>query len=138
VAPLRELRLSLGEMRLFANLAVGRDGRNRCLLSPFRSKTGRNQPSNAKLGIDELTRRMTWKQPQTHISHLGSARNISKHRMLSILASRPRRVQLSRYSPHFVTTARLFASDVVRSAGFLASFGSLAHRFPSNALFFSE
>lgn len=48
VAPLRELRHSLGEMRLFVDLAVGPDGRNRCLLSPFRSVTGRNQPSNAK------------------------------------------------------------------------------------------
>ena len=48
VAPLRELRYSLGEMRLFSDLAVGSDGRNRCLLSAFRSVTGRNQPSNAK------------------------------------------------------------------------------------------
>ncbi len=48
VAPLRELRHSLGEMRLFEDLAVGADGRNRCLLSPFRSITGRNQPSNAR------------------------------------------------------------------------------------------
>lgn len=47
VAPLRELRHSLGEMRLFSDLAVGSDGRNRCLLSPFRSITSRNQPSNA-------------------------------------------------------------------------------------------
>jgi hypothetical protein len=47
VAPLRELRHSLGEMRLFSDLAVGSNGRNRCLLSPFRSITGRNQPSNA-------------------------------------------------------------------------------------------
>jgi hypothetical protein len=35
-------------MRLFADLAVGHDGRNRCLLSAFRSLTGRNQPSNAR------------------------------------------------------------------------------------------
>ena len=47
VAPLHELRHSLGELRL-NDLAVGRDGRNRALLSPFRSKTGRNQPSNSR------------------------------------------------------------------------------------------
>jgi len=47
VAPMRELRSSLSEMRL-ANLQVGEDGRNRCLLSPFRARTGRNQPSNSK------------------------------------------------------------------------------------------
>lgn len=43
--PLRELRHTLGKMRL-NEIAVGQDGRNRCMLSPFRSKTGRNQPSN--------------------------------------------------------------------------------------------
>ena len=47
VAPIRELRSSLSEMRL-ASLQVGDDGRNRCLLSPFRARTGRNQPSNSK------------------------------------------------------------------------------------------
>jgi len=43
----RELRHTLGQMRL-ADLAVGSDGRNRCLLSPFQSRTGRNQPSNSR------------------------------------------------------------------------------------------
>jgi hypothetical protein len=47
VAPLRELRSSLSQMRL-ASLSVGSDGRNRALLSAFSSRTGRNQPSNAK------------------------------------------------------------------------------------------
>jgi hypothetical protein len=43
----RDIRHTLGQMRL-TDLAVGEDNRNRCLLSPFQSKTGRNQPSNAK------------------------------------------------------------------------------------------
>ena len=47
VSPMRELRSALSDMRL-ADLAVGRDGRNRTLLSAFRSRTGRNQPSNTK------------------------------------------------------------------------------------------
>jgi DNA polymerase I len=47
VAPVRELRVSLAQLRL-EELAVGGDGRNRCLLSAFASKTGRNQPSNSK------------------------------------------------------------------------------------------
>jgi hypothetical protein len=47
VAPVRELRYALSQMRL-ADLAVGRDGRNRCLLSAFRARTGRNQPSNSQ------------------------------------------------------------------------------------------
>jgi hypothetical protein len=47
IGPIRELRASLSKLRL-ESLAVGTDGRNRCLLSPFGSRTGRNQPSNAK------------------------------------------------------------------------------------------
>src|SRR5262249_24342377 len=47
VAPLRELRSTLSELRL-SDLAVGGDGRNRTILSAFRARTGRNQPSNSK------------------------------------------------------------------------------------------
>jgi len=48
VAELRELRAALGKMRLFDDLAIGPDGRNRTGIMPFRARTGRNQPSNAK------------------------------------------------------------------------------------------
>ena len=44
---LRELRQSLSQLKL-ADLALGSDQRNRCILSAFRSRTGRNQPSNSK------------------------------------------------------------------------------------------
>ena len=47
VGPIRELRTALSQLRL-QDLAVGSDGRNRCLLSAFGSRTGRNQPSNAR------------------------------------------------------------------------------------------
>lgn len=47
VTDLRELRHSLSEMRL-GDLSVGSDGRNRTILSAFRSKSGRNQPSNTR------------------------------------------------------------------------------------------
>ena len=47
IAPIRELRHTLSDLRL-EDLTVGRDGRNRCLLSPFQSVTGRNQPSTTK------------------------------------------------------------------------------------------
>jgi DNA polymerase-1 len=47
VSPLRELRSALADLRL-NDLSVGRDGRNRTILSGFRSRTGRNQPSNTK------------------------------------------------------------------------------------------
>ncbi len=47
VGPIRELRHTLGQLRL-NELAVGVDGRNRCLLSPYSARTGRNQPSTSK------------------------------------------------------------------------------------------
>jgi DNA polymerase-1 len=45
--PLRQLRVTLGRLRLH-DLAIGRDGRNRTLLSPFHTDTGRNQPSSSR------------------------------------------------------------------------------------------
>lgn len=47
VAPIHELRHALSQLRL-ADLAVGRDARNRTMLSAFRALTGRNQPSNSR------------------------------------------------------------------------------------------
>jgi len=47
VSPIRELRHTLSQLRL-CDLPVGNDGRNRCLLSPFGARTGRNTPSNSK------------------------------------------------------------------------------------------
>jgi hypothetical protein len=47
LALLHELRSSLSNLRL-RELTVGPDGRNRTLLSAFRARTGRNQPSNSK------------------------------------------------------------------------------------------
>ncbi len=47
IAPLRELRYSLSQMRL-KDLEVGADGRNRRILSAFRAKTSRNQPSSSR------------------------------------------------------------------------------------------
>jgi DNA polymerase I len=44
---LKDLRYLMGAMKLNA-LPVGADGRNRTMLSPFRSITGRNQPSSSK------------------------------------------------------------------------------------------
>ena len=47
VAPMRELRNSLAELRL-NDLAVGRHVRNRVILSAFRARSGRNAPSSSK------------------------------------------------------------------------------------------
>jgi hypothetical protein len=45
--PLHQLRQAMATLR-FADLPVGRDGRNRCLLSPFGTITGRCAPSTSK------------------------------------------------------------------------------------------
>lgn len=47
IALLHDLRGALSKMKL-DKLLIGPDERNRCMLSPFASKTGRNQPSNSK------------------------------------------------------------------------------------------
>jgi hypothetical protein len=47
VALMHELRVSLSRLRL-NDLAVGEDGRNRVMLSPFGAKSGRNTPSNSQ------------------------------------------------------------------------------------------
>ena len=47
VEPYRQLRTTLSQLRL-ESLAVGPDARNRCMLSAFACRTGRNAPSNAK------------------------------------------------------------------------------------------
>jgi DNA polymerase I len=47
LGPVRELRRTLATMRTF-DLVAGRDGRSRVSLMPWRSKTGRNQPSNSR------------------------------------------------------------------------------------------
>jgi DNA polymerase I len=47
VRPVKELQALLAQLRVF-QLAVGADGRNRCALRPFASKTGRNQPSSSQ------------------------------------------------------------------------------------------
>jgi hypothetical protein len=47
IQAIHELRCTLGKLRLI-ELQIGSDGRNRYLVSPYRSLTGRNQPSNSK------------------------------------------------------------------------------------------
>jgi DNA polymerase I len=47
VAPMRELRSALSDLRLH-DLAVGSDGRNRAMLSAFGARSGRCTPSNTR------------------------------------------------------------------------------------------
>src|SRR6516225_2821279 len=71
MANLRDLRHSLSQMRLNA-LQVGADGRNRCLLSPFSSRTSRNQPSNSKFvfGASSWLRNLIQPKPGSALAAL--------------------------------------------------------------------
>jgi hypothetical protein len=72
LAPVRKLRQTLAETRLFRNLSVGRDGRNRCLLSPFGTSTGRNCPSNARFvfGPSSWVRGLVRPEPGTALAYV--------------------------------------------------------------------
>lgn len=71
IQPLRSLRDSLSKLRLNA-LQVGEDGRNRCLLSPFSSTTGRNQPSTTKFvfGLSKWARGLIQPRPGMAIAYI--------------------------------------------------------------------
>src|SRR5271157_4383352 len=71
VALMRELRVSLSQLRL-RELAVGSDGRNRALLSPYRAKTGRNQPSNSRFifGPSTWLRGLIKPEPGMAVAHV--------------------------------------------------------------------
>lgn len=71
VAPVRELRTTLAQLRL-NELAVGSDGRNRCMLSAFGSKTSRNQPSNSKFifGPSAWLRSLIRPEPGTAVAYI--------------------------------------------------------------------
>ena len=71
ITPLRELRVTLSQMRLSA-LAIGSDGRNRTMLSPFGAKTSRNTPSNSKsiFGPSTWLRSLIKPEPETGLAYI--------------------------------------------------------------------
>jgi hypothetical protein len=64
-------KTTLDQIKTF-ELAVGDDGRNRCMLSAFRSKTGRNQPSNTEFvfGLNAAFRSLIKPKPGTALAYL--------------------------------------------------------------------
>jgi DNA polymerase I len=71
VEAIRSLRKTLAELRL-SKLIVWEDGRARCMLSPFGSKTGRNQPSNSRFifGFPAWARSLLKPAPGMAIAYL--------------------------------------------------------------------
>jgi hypothetical protein len=68
----RKVRQLLSETRLFRALAVGSDGRNRTLLGPFATSTGRNAPSNSKFifGPSGWARGLIRPEPGTALAYV--------------------------------------------------------------------
>ncbi len=71
LSPLRELRSTLSTMRSL-KLPIGVDGRNRCMLSAFRSTTGRNQPSTTRFvfGLSSWLRGLIRPQPGSGLAYI--------------------------------------------------------------------
>ena len=69
--PLRELRKTLAQLRL-NSLEVGADGRNRCSLWGFGTKTGRNAPSTTKyvFGLPAWSRGLIKPEPGRALAYL--------------------------------------------------------------------
>lgn len=71
VAPIRRIRDELAQLRL-SGLEVGSDDRSRVMLSPFRTKTGRNMPSNSRyvFGMASWLRSLVRPEPGRAIAYL--------------------------------------------------------------------
>lgn len=71
VEPLRQLRSTLSQLRKL-RLPVGSDGRGRTMLSPFASKTGRNQPSTTKFifGLSAWSRYLIRPEPGRALAYI--------------------------------------------------------------------
>jgi hypothetical protein len=71
IAALRQARQMLGQLHK-TKLSVGPDGRNRCLLSAFATKTGRNAPSTAKFvfGAPSYMRALIQPKPGKALAYL--------------------------------------------------------------------
>jgi hypothetical protein len=71
VEPLRQARQILGQMHR-PDLCIGLDGRNRCLLSPFATKTGRNAPSTTKFifGMPSYMRGLIQPEPGSALAYV--------------------------------------------------------------------
>ena len=83
---LHETRTLLSKQKLFKDLAIGSDGRNRTMLSPFGAKSGRNTPSNSRFifGPSCFIRSIIRPEPGRGISYIDwSAQEIGIMAVLS-------------------------------------------------------
>lgn len=99
VNQLRQLRSMLSSLQSIS-ISVGADGRSRTILSPFASRSGRNQPSNSKFlfGMAKLLRCFLKPKPGTGIAYvdygqqefaIAAARSGDKNMMAAYMDSDP-------------------------------------------------
>lgn len=74
IALMKELRRTLSQTRSY-DLPIGKDHRNRALLSPFSSKTGRNQPKSSRFifGFSKWMRGLIQPAPGKALAYLDYA-----------------------------------------------------------------
>jgi uncharacterized protein (DUF3820 family) len=110
VGPMRELRHAVSQLRL-NELAVGRDGRNRCLLSVFGSRTSRNQPSNSKFifGPSTWLRSLIRPEPDRAVAYIDYAQ---QELAIAAALSGDRRMQEAYTSGDFYLTFAKMAGAV--------------------------
>lgn len=114
VAPVRELRTTLAQLRL-NELAVGTDGRNRTMLSAFGSKTSRNQPSNSKFifGPSAWLRSLIRPEPGTAVAYIDWSQ---QELAIAAALSGDRRMQEAYQSGDFYLTFAKMAGAVPPAA----------------------
>jgi hypothetical protein len=114
VAPIRELRTTISQLRL-NELAVGSDGRNRCLLSAFGSKTGRNQPSNSKFifGTSAWLRSLIRPEPGKAVAYIDYSQ---QELAIAAALSGDRKMQAAYESGDFYLTFAKMANAVPADA----------------------
>ena len=114
VAPIRELRATMSQFRLNV-LPVGSDGRNRCLLSAYGSKTGRNQPSNSKFifGLPSWSRSLIRPNPGMAVAYIDYSQ---QELAIAAALSGDRKMQVAYESGDFYLTFAKMANAVPADA----------------------
>jgi hypothetical protein len=131
IGPLREVLFTLSQLKL-RDLAVGRDGRNRCLLSAFASKTGRNQPSNSKyiFGPSCWLRSLITPEPGRAVAYVDWSQQ--ELAIAAALSQDPAMMEAYQSGDFYLTFAKMAA--VVPSEATKATHGAIRDQFKTLAL----
>jgi len=131
VAPIKELRSTLSQIRP-ADLAVGSDDRNRCLLSAFGTRTGRNAPSNSKFitGAPSWLRRLIRPQPEYGLVDIDWAQQ--EFGIAAALSGDEAMIEAYKSGDPYLAFAR--QAGAIPADGTKAMYGHIRSRFKASAL----